>query len=240
SFRSLQKAINFLCYYMIAHTLVFPMTWLTGLWEHWSTILVNIGGAILGGPLMPTEALVKYKGQPAVTMTHNFPAAIWSFLIIIQHSSSIRKTYPRIHRLCGYLHAAVSVVMMASVFPIMKSRDMYFSKHPAVAGLYYIQACWLLFSLAYAILAARAKMFQVHRAWMLRHTASGIWVSVQRVGMLAVFPVLEQVLPFFGIVLNDWHGKVAFGVATVVAFVGCVLFCEAYLWLERRQHLKLA
>jgi len=38
-----------------------------------------------------------------------------------------------------------------------------------------LSAAWFLFSLCYAILAARAGLYRAHRAWMLRHIASGIW-----------------------------------------------------------------
>ncbi|KAF5830393.1 hypothetical protein DUNSADRAFT_14657 [Dunaliella salina] len=220
---------------MMAWSLVFPMTWLSGVWGHWANILKDLFGP--GGPLTNTEGMTKYKGQTAVTMSHNLPSALWSFLIIIQLSSSIRKTYPRIHRLCGYLHVAVSVVLMAGVV-IMQTRKMYFIMHPAVAWLYMSQAMWFLFSLAYAVLAARARLYRAHRAWMLRHIASGIWVAVQRIGMALVFPLLEN-MPAIG-PLTDQHGKIFFGGATVVAFVGVVLFCEVYLWWGLRKQMKLA
>ncbi|KAF5826578.1 hypothetical protein DUNSADRAFT_2640 [Dunaliella salina] len=236
--RSLHKAINFLCYFMIVWSLVFPMSWLSGVWGRWGIILGNLVGTIANRPSSwtSTEALTKYKEQTAVTMSHNLPSALWAFLIIIQLSGSIRKTYPRIHRLCGYLHVAVSVVLMAGV-AIMQSRKMYFSMHPAVVWYINISATWFLFSLGYAVLAARAHLYRAHRAWMLRHIASGTWVAVQRILIAAVALPLEHVS---GIGQpTEWHRQVLFGGASVVAFVGCVLFCEIYLWWGLRKQMKL-
>ncbi|KAF5830392.1 hypothetical protein DUNSADRAFT_14656 [Dunaliella salina] len=222
---------------MIAWSLVFPMTWLSGVWGHWATILESLLGTAMNKPRMwtSTEVFTKYTGHTAVVMTHNLPSALWASLVIIQ-LSSIRKTHPRVHRMCGYLHAAVSVVLMAGV-ALMQGKRLFFSMHPVVMGFMNISAAWFLFSLAYAVLAARAKLYHTHRAWMLRHIASGIWVAVQRI-LFSLMAIPLARMPGVG-PPTDLHRRFLFGTAFVMAFVGCVLFCEIYLWQSLRKQVKV-
>ena len=66
-----------------------------------------------------SSLMTKYKNHPAVQHLHILPAAAWSLSIPLQLTPVIRKSFPKLHKLFGWIAAVSSVLLFISVFVIL-------------------------------------------------------------------------------------------------------------------------
>jgi hypothetical protein len=200
------RVVLCLCSFMIMWIFVFPASSFLAigstesiakhkslLEEHWSS----------GKMITPVATITKYYKQPLIVLTHILPSSLWCMLVPIQLSSIIREKYSFLHRLSGYLLLSVVPFVSIGVYIIVE-RDLSFENdypdlisqksHFSEWGLspftdsflfmkvvFYTLAAYFTISAFAAWYYAFFKNFACHRAWMLRHVASGIWVALQRV-----------------------------------------------------------
>jgi len=152
---------------------------------------------------IPPSTLLKYSQQWAVQFTHTLPAVGWTILIPLQiYPGAKRLQY---HKQLGYVFVVLGLLMMAG-FCVIDRRGLVFTHfdypniaagdHVSAMGLDFIShdwlmrvaAAWFTFTLILAVYYARQKQFAAHRRFIYRHIASGLWVAVQRLWILVVFP----------------------------------------------------
>lgn len=72
-------------------------------------------------PVTP-DVLFKYDRQTLVVALHHIPAGVWSMLIPLQLYTPLRRKFPRVHRVMGYVFALSSLLVTAGVCVIMHRR----------------------------------------------------------------------------------------------------------------------
>lgn len=193
--RGLYIATTFLCGFMVLWILVFPSSWLVGRSTLHDDLLIK---AMTSHPpsqgVVPIELVTKYKGHAAIHLSHTLPGVIWAGAVPFQLHPAMRKRYPQTHRIMGRVFIATSMLMMAGVAIILKRGLMYeeffsdlpppnFSTLPGIV----LQSAWFLVTAIVSTLQARAKKFASHQRFIIRHVASGIWISLQRILLMTVF-----------------------------------------------------
>jgi len=226
--RGLYIVTAFLCGFMIFWILVFPSSWLVGRSELHDDILVRT----LDKPNQVTsiELVTKYKGHSAVHFSHTLPGVIWAGVIPFQLNPSLRKQYRTLHRTVGYVFVSTSILMMVGVGIILKRGLLYENSFsdlppPKLSTAYGIvfQSCWFLVTVIVAtVQAARAKNFASHQRFIIRHVASGIWISLQRVLLMTVM----NRPPF-----TRMQQRAVFGDAAFIAIAICFLCGELAIYL---------
>ena len=145
-------------------------------------------------PQVPTaHPINKYRGHLSVVLLHQFPAGIWSLLVPVQLFTPLRKSFPTIHRICGYVFFATVPLITAGVFLIFH-RKLDFEFGPSELGLspftnsgYFLKVfisilgIYFLLTAMIALKRAREKSYDDHFKWVVRHLASGIWVAPLRI-----------------------------------------------------------
>lgn len=189
----------------------------------------------------PLSITSKYYGQKLVVLTHQLPAGIWSLSLPIQLSSRVRRMYPWLHRMTGYVFLCTVPLITAGVYIIAYKKLTFDYSFPDLMAstrgfselglspfensifvmklFFYILAAYFTLTALLALRFALRGQYAAHRAWMVRHAASGIWVAVQRlyVGARGAARPAAQ--------------RAAFYDGAVVAVVAVVGLAELYLRL---------
>lgn len=129
---------------------------------------------------LPSDRLPLYS--------HIVFAPVALFLAPFQFWRRLRERHPRIHRAIGYTYA-VSVVLAATGSLLMLQRFM--GSIWATTGFAVLAVVWVA-STARAVLLARVRRIEQHRAWMMRSAALTFAAVVLRLMML---PLMAAGMP---------------------------------------------
>jgi hypothetical protein len=179
---------SFLCIFMVVWILVFPSSLLV---EHssWHRDSVNRLNDVPGSIVSP-DLLTKYQGHYMVQGLHILPGAAWAVLVPIQMHSQVRKRYRAAHTYLGYVFGGLSVLIGVGVVAIFMQQLSYEHFYPdleplpwpggspglLVLTLYFVGAMiWSIYQ------AAVPRNHHLHRQWMVRHVAAGLWIALQRI-----------------------------------------------------------
>jgi len=152
---------------------------------------------------------------PAWSAAHFVAGVVFSLLVPFQLSASIRRRHPAAHRWSGRVALATSLplgvtgIALPYAMPARPLSERLFMTAVAAAFL----TCALR-----ALLAARARDFARHRAWMLRTVALGFAPMTQRL----VFPLLVGAAGGIADVASFWPLFTAAAGAGVAANLGLV------------------
>lgn len=197
-------------------------------------------------PFPPPSLTLKHFAHLDVVSTHHVGAAIWTAAGMAQFGLS--RSGPadrRRHRLVGRLYM-LAVALLTVGFLRIDTHDLHFDndfraafpgdvpprkpvEHALISLVLYGLQCWFVFTAGKAWLAARARRLDAHRAWIVRHVASGMWVVVMRAlaGVLnaVVFAAVRLGMGAPGGVAKMWLFAGSGALGTLVSFAGA----ERYL-----------
>jgi hypothetical protein len=185
-----------LCAFMVVWILFAPASWLGGRSKLHDDMILKHTNA---DSLVPPEIVTKYAGHSAVHITHTLPGAIWAGLIPFQLHPVFRKTRPRLHRIFGYVFIASSLLMSLGIAIILKRGllfvrffdDLTPSKQPTELSVV-VLAVYFAGTAIYALRCAMKRRFVSHQRWIIRHVASGMWIAIQRILVLTVYPAIYR------------------------------------------------
>jgi hypothetical protein len=96
---------------------------------------------------------------------------------------------------------------------------------PATPAILF-QSSWFLITIVVATYQARTQQFASHQKWIIRHVASGIWISLQRILLMTVM----NRPPF-----TRMQQRQVFGDAAFLAIVVCFMCGELAIYLQSQQ-----
>ena len=191
---------------MVLWILGLPASWRAG-WQWHDALTKRWYDAVVAREThfpTPLHLITKYNGHSLVQLCHILPGALWAGLIPFQLHPGCRARHRRTHRLCGYVFAATSGLMMFGFWHIDKRKLAYmhadFPEIPLEAHTSWLPpalrvpheplfrgvAVWFCLTISMAVWHATRRRLTEHRKWILRHVGSGIWVAVQRLMVVAV------------------------------------------------------
>jgi hypothetical protein len=206
---------------------------------------------------LPHTIVTKFAQHPYITWLHVIPAGIWTTLAPFQLMGSLRKRFPFLHRLAGYVMLSTTPWIIVGVVAIIFAGLTFESDFPSLASQPHLplsalglspfadsassfrfieaflclEAVWFGFTALSALDAARKRRFEVHRRWMVRHIGAGLWVSIQRF-MLMVFSVVA------GARNTSWHARAAFYDCAIIAILLSMSAAEVYLFATAPRQSK--
>jgi hypothetical protein len=233
--RGLYIATSCLCGLMVCWILIFPASWLVGRSSFHDKLLERTLGC--NDRVTSMDISLKYKGHSCVQLTHNLPSVIWAAGIPFQLHPTVRKQYKRLHHIIGYLLISTSILMMVGVIIIFQLGLLYehsftdlpplnFSSTPLVIAI----GLWFLITAITAAVQARAKNFQSHQRFVIRHVASGIWVALQRAMLMTVSAFK------FGSAFTRLQQRALFSDAAVLSIAICLVSGEIAIYLSDAEH----
>lgn len=191
-----------LCVMMVAWILGLPGSWRAG-WDWHDRYIREWFDSTSDFPT-PLNLITKYKGHTLVQMCHILPGALWAGIIPFQLHPGFRKRYRRAHRASGYVFAFTACIMMVGFYHIVSRKLTYMhTDFPSLEldahttwlpfriphePVFTAVGVWFLWTMGMAVWHAINSRTENHRAWILRHVASGIWVALQRLFVAAVRP----------------------------------------------------
>lgn len=132
------------------------------------------------------------------------PTLAWLGLAPLQVSPTFRKCYPRLHRRLGYLFFAAALSLAVGLTLLVSTGKVL--GHPywlAMAGNLF-KLCYFVISMVQAYRCALSRQFALHQRWIARHLTVGYSVSMQRVLLFVVGPILHASGVLGG---TDWTPK---------------------------------
>lgn len=196
--------------------------------------------------IVPPTVVLKHHAYPAILCSHHLGALLWSATVPLQLSLGLNRPRAlRRHRLLGRV-ALLGTALLAVGTMLIIARGLH-ARHDFEAAFpgavpamdmrmfrwvdeYALPAAlvWFVVTGFQAGAAARRRALQRHRAWAMRHVASGIFVAVQRM----LIPLLSVGLRF-GL---GWepsgrtHARIFYG-SLVLGFALALGIAEWYLTL---------
>mmetsp|Transcript_32906 Transcript_32906/g.72189 ORF Transcript_32906/g.72189 Transcript_32906/m.72189 type:complete len:277 (+) Transcript_32906:510-1340(+) len=184
---------TFFSLFMVAWIVIFPSSWLMGRSDFHDHIVNEAFIKTYDGTQVPPGTVTKYAGHSLIQFTHILPGAIWAGAIPFQLHPTMRQTYRKVHRVSGYAFLTSSILMAIGILVIL-ARDLTFhndypSHIPPADDAELLQmktsitvlTGWFVYTALAAVVKARSKDFEAHRAFVVRHVGSGIWIALQRI-----------------------------------------------------------
>jgi uncharacterized membrane protein len=164
----------------------------------------------------------QFAAQAGLTLLHIVPSLLFVLLVPLQFVASLRRRYPRLHRLTGRVTLACGVVAGVSALVL--------SAYP-VGGIVESSAtilfgCLFLFSLGKAWRHIRNGRVELHREWATRMVAIALGVSTTR----PIMGVFFATRPLTGLTPEQF-----FGPAMWLGFVATYVAGEAWIRHSRAQ-----
>lgn len=143
----------------------------------------------------PPDIITKYQQAPLVQALHIVPGAVWAILVPPQMHSQVRKYYRFGHKVGGYMLAVAAMLIGIGAGWIIHQGLFHENFFPDLEPLSYSGAPGILLLAIYFVgsmtcsiyMAAVRGDYHLHRKWMVRHIASGIWISLQRILLSTLF-----------------------------------------------------
>lgn len=191
------------------------LAWVVGQdsWERTRFSLDAMGGAI--PELDPFNE--RYRTSPLLTLFHTVPGLLFAILGPLQFMGSIRRRFPRVHRISGRIFVVIGITSGIAAF-LMTLRFPIWGMplNLVISGGF---ALFMVYAFANAFRHVRARRFADHREWMIRGFAAGMSVAFFRV-------MLDDVLPRVGMESFDLRWN------TVVAISFPITVGVAELWIR--------
>ena len=179
-----------LALFMVVWILILPSSWLMG-WK-WHDDVLKRTFLKDSGHFVSPMTVTKYEGYTDVKLTHILPGALWAGSIPFQLHSGFRRRHPVLHRRLGYAFALSVVSMAVGIALIIHHGLGYENDYPdapppppaeqfAKHAFFAANVTFFVYTLFRAVAHARGGNIAMHRRFMVRHIASGMWVAVQRV-----------------------------------------------------------
>lgn len=191
---------------------------------------------------VPWAIITKHHAWPAVLATHHLGALLWSAAALAQFFLRRATLAQRArHRVVGRLFMAAAGLLTAGFVLIatnglhayndfhalwpadVPARAWYFA---AIDAVEWAAQAWFVLTAGLAWRAARARKYDRHRVWIVRHMASGLWVAMMRALMI---PVGHALLRILGLRSTGFRKMVVFYGAAVAGMVVCGAGAELYL-----------
>lgn len=158
--------------------------------------------------------------HPLITGLHVVLGALYLSIAPFQFVARIRDRWPRYHRLAGRVGVTIGLVVGVSAFflaTVIPTSG--WSERIIVGGF----AIFFTFSIARALLLARAGRYAVHREWMIRAFSIGMSIATMRLMFVPALiatggPTVEQIQLF---------SIVTFTIAFVIHATGAELWIRA-------------
>lgn len=195
---------TFFSLYMVAWIVIFPSSWLMGRSDLHDHIVSEAFIKTYDGTQVPPGTVTKYAGHSLIQFTHILPGAVWAGAIPFQLHPTMRQRYRKVHKASGYAFLTSSILMAIGILVIL-ARDLTFhndypSHIPPADDVELLQmkasitvlTGWFVYTAMAAVVKARSKDFEEHRAFVIRHIGSGIWIALQRI-VVVCFQVLGLV-----------------------------------------------
>lgn len=189
----------FLSSFMVLWILILPSSWLMGRSEvHASLIAEVIERHYDEGGGIPAKTLTKYAGHSLVQLTHILPGALWAGAIPFQLNPSVRRKHRHAHRVLGHIFLSASLAMAVGILLILQRNLAYWNDYPKSTPRissheenYFLAvgtcgAAWFAYTALQAFAKIRTGDVPSHRAFIIRHVASGVWVALQRIIVLSL------------------------------------------------------
>jgi succinate dehydrogenase/fumarate reductase cytochrome b subunit len=168
------------------------------------------------------------------------PAGLWSFIVPFQLIPQLRKYAPFLHRISGYImFSTVPFIVTGVGLIFIKKLDFEYDFQSNINeplsefGFAPIKDSFVVIRIFVGVIAvyfaatsllalqyARAKKFILHRKWIIRHIAAGVWVALQRWYLVFRNPTTLGT------------SRAAFYDGVFIAVFITVCTAELYLWLE--------
>lgn len=215
------------------------MCWALGAFMAWWVLAAPASyRAAMGGPdrafplepdfPAPSDVFTKYAGHIAVAALHTLPSAVWALLAPLQLHLGLRRRFPRAHRVAGRSLLGLSCCLLVG-YCLIDARGLAFSRAAHWEWTMRASALWFAATALQAWRHARARRYEIHGRWALRHLASGMWVALMRLGVMAAsgVPVLRSTDP--------GTKDAVFGACFWLGWLVAVGGTEAWLWRWRRR-----
>ncbi|CAB9523069.1 expressed unknown protein [Seminavis robusta] len=240
--------VCYLCFGMVGWILVAPASWLFEYSSFHQNVLLPFWEEIGIFRVVPAHTVTKYKGQTLAKLTHIIPAAIWAGIVPFQLHPTWRNRHRSLHRRMGYLFAVVSISVDFGILVIMHKKlsfeyyypDVLVSEYTLSAHLaaptFILLVIWFFYTLVESIRMARAGKIHLHQRWMVRHVASGIWVSTQRFLTIPCYMIYGEFAWPRPQTVPSAFGMQAFGDGGMIAIFATLLLGE--YTVRRLEHLR--
>jgi hypothetical protein len=182
---------------------------------------LNTPGGFVAG-VTKTRSPVPDEGfaaHPLLTLIHIIPGLLFMLLAPLQFVKRLRTSYPKIHRVTGYIVLACGLIIGSTALIMGFTMAIGGITETLAIALY---GTGFLFSLTKAYLYIIKREIALHREWMIRAVAIGLAVSTTR-PIVGVFFASSR---FTGLTVQQF-----FGVAFWIAFTLHVIVAE--IWIRR-------
>jgi hypothetical protein len=161
-------------------------------------------------------------GAPFYHLLHFLPAAIWAIVLPFQVTECARKRWPWMHRVCGRIFLACSLMLGLSSFMFLFFKTTFSEEE---VYLWFLSIAFLVTGwLAYTNAAARR--IQEHTVWITRHIGSGMVIYLMRavyaIWFVCVFPDAASVPREILVPAR----KTMFGTAALISVAVCLIGTE--------------
>jgi uncharacterized membrane protein len=175
------------------------------------------GHALTTGQPVADPVFMVYVHEPWLPAIHILAGTVFMLLGPLQFIPSIRRHWPKIHRMSGRVFIVCGLIAAATAlgvefqFPL---RGGYFKRAAMV-----LFSLGLLAALAIAWRAAIRRQIDVHRAWVIRAYAIGLSLSTTRLYFIPAYLI---------------YGNPSEFEAAAVTLVGFCINCLVAEWIVRR------
>lgn len=171
----------------------------------------------------------------------------------LQHVDSLRKKWPALHRLSGYVILTISLLLSISGYYFLIYKHAY--SHENIFHLHNLNGLspipWPTFALSTSLVGplywlsmyktavtARARDFVRHRKWAVMHTIFASIISTERLGIVIMYAIgfalstlpQDKVHDFFGV--GYTVEEMAEAELSVFAFANAIALTSVISWLS--------
>ncbi len=189
-----RTAVCSLAVFMVIWVLVLPATWMNGTFRGHADWLARL--IPLDNMPAPSDIISKWGPHATVRFTHTLPSAGWAACAAFQiWGPGVSARARLLHRFSGRFLLICSVLITLGYLAIERgglSTDKGHKVAQRAAAVWFVVTgictAWTAVSGRNLAASAEARVRQIrqlHGRWAARHIASGIWVTLQRVLVLA-------------------------------------------------------
>lgn len=224
-----------LCISMVFWILISPASWMIDKSKFHRETLLPLFDRLGFFRLVPSTLVTKFQHHPAVHFTHLLPGAVWASIIPFQLHPTWRQSHRQLHRILGYVFTAASLLMTLGVaimvkrnltfvnsFPSIPPADHSFDPHFHVS-IILLWTLWFAMTIIQGVRMTR-RNYHLHQRWILRHVASGIWISAQRFLFVPFYMASQSMAHPEGI--PPWIQRKSFGDTGIRAWIFCIILGE--------------
>lgn len=121
----------------------------------------------------------RYTAHPYQTLAHTAAGVIFATLGPLQFVAPLRRRFPRVHRVSGYIFLPFGILSGVAAAAITLSFPIWGASYHQLIGTGW--SIFMVFAFVNALIHVRNRNFLLHREWMMRGFATGLAVAVFRV-----------------------------------------------------------